>query len=96
MSDLQVAVVHVDDNGNIQSVTHEDFDTFSARGRVEDCDCEFITCVCTEARKHKTDCFLRLAMTCPIPIECGKHGVDVCPTCDPCTCEGPDLPPGSS
>jgi hypothetical protein len=25
-------------------------------------------------------------MRCPVGIEC-QHGYDVCPTCDPCTCE---------
>ena len=69
------------------TIVVEDYDTYAARGRVPDCDCELIQCVCTEARKHKVGCDYRLAMTCAIPVEC-DHGVDCCPQCDPCTCGG--------
>ena len=59
---------------------------FMARDRVEDCDCELISCVCVEARVHRENCPYRGAMTCAVPIEC-DHGYDVCPKCDPCTCK---------
>jgi hypothetical protein len=32
------------------------------------------------------DCALYKAINCGTPIEC-PHGWDVCPICDPCTCE---------
>jgi hypothetical protein len=69
--------------------TTMDYEEFTAIGRVADCDCGLITCVCEEARSHKKECRYRLAMTCAIPISCDAHGYDVCPTCDPCTCERP-------
>lgn len=62
---------------------------FMARGRVEDCDCEMIQCVCVLARQHDKDCKFRRALTCAIGIECEEHGRDVCPVCDPCTCSKP-------
>lgn len=36
--------------------------------------------------RHVSGCTMRLALTCAVAIEC-RHGYDVCPTCDPCTCE---------
>lgn len=36
--------------------------------------------------KHKEDCPYQKAMSNPVGIEC-KHGYDVCPECDPCTCK---------
>lgn len=60
---------------------------YMARGRVADCDCQLIQCVCAEARKHKIGCQRRLAMTCPVPISCDAHGLEVCQECDPCSCE---------
>lgn len=59
---------------------------FERIGRVEDCDCGLIQCVCQEARKHKKDCPLRFSMTCAIPFPCDEHGMDVCPICTPCNC----------
>jgi hypothetical protein len=35
---------------------------------------------------HKTSCRFRRAETCALPVEC-EHGYDVCPKCDPCTCQ---------
>jgi len=67
----------------------EGVETFMARGRVEDCDCELIQCVCAIARQHAEDCKFRKALTCAIGIECEEHGRDVCPVCDPCTCSKP-------
>jgi hypothetical protein len=32
------------------------------------------------------DCPLYKAVNCGTPIEC-EHGYDVCPICDPCTCD---------
>jgi hypothetical protein len=63
----------------------EDEATFMARGRASDCDCQLITCVCTEARAHDKTCRHRVALTCAVPIVC-EHGYDTCPECDPCTC----------
>ena len=60
--------------------------TFLARGRVVDCDCQLLQCVCAEARRHAKECRYRFAMTCAVPIACDPHGRDVCPTCDACTC----------
>ncbi len=37
------------------------------------------------AEGHHEKCQLFVAANCAIPIEC-KHGYDVCPECDPCTC----------
>ena len=45
-----------------------------------------LACVCAVNRNHKTYCPFRRAVTVPIGIEC-EHGRDVCPVCDPCTCE---------
>lgn len=51
------------------------------------CDvCGHIACVCKIQKVHDDDCKFRRAATCPIPIEC-DHGYDVCPMCDPCTCD---------
>jgi len=44
-------------------------------------------CACDVRSAHPDEkCKFRLAMTCAVGIEC-DHGYDVCPTCDPCTCE---------
>jgi hypothetical protein len=71
------------------TVFFESEKAYMARGRVLDCDCALIQCVCTEARKHKAGCQRRLAMTCAIPISCDAHGRDICEECDPCSCERP-------
>lgn len=63
-----------------------DFETFTAIGRVPDCDCGMIQCVCEEARRHLPECQRRKAITCAVEVTCGPHGLDVCPTCDPCGC----------
>jgi len=68
-------------------VIFEDEKEFMARGRPADCDCELISCVCTEARQHKLACRYRKALTCAVAIDCEPHGFDVCPECDPCTCK---------
>jgi hypothetical protein len=66
------------------------FEEYSAQGRVSDCDCNLISCVCVQARQHKLGCRYQMALTCAIPIACEAHGSDVCPTCDACTClKGP-------
>ena len=64
----------------------ESEEVWMARGRVPDCDCQLLQCVCVEKRQHKEGCQYRLALTCAIPIACEPHNFDVCPTCDPCTC----------
>jgi len=48
--------------------------------------CGHFACVCSILENHLDGCQFRLAATCSIPVEC-DHGFDVCPTCDPCTCE---------
>lgn len=63
----------------------ETFEEYSARGRVHDCDCQLIQCVCLVKRQHQEDCRFRVSLTCAVPIEC-EHGVDVCPHCDKCDC----------
>ena len=49
------------------------------------CVCGFINCICGFKTNHKPTCKFRKAIACRVPIEC-KHGYDVCPICDPCTC----------
>lgn len=68
------------------TVSFEEESEYTARGRVPDCDCQLLSCVCAEARTHAKDCRFRKALTCAIPIACEAHGYDVCPVCDPCTC----------
>lgn len=36
--------------------------------------------------RHKPDCTFWRALSGPVAIEC-EHGYDVCPICDPCTCQ---------
>lgn len=49
-------------------------------------ECGFISCVCEVRKNHVPECKFRKAMETSVGIEC-DHGYDVCPTCDPCTCE---------
>lgn len=63
------------------------FDEFKKIGRVDDCDCGLIRCVCQEARQHKDGCPYKLAMTCAVPISCDEHDLDICPDCHKCTCQ---------
>jgi hypothetical protein len=63
------------------------FKEYSAIGRVADCDCGLIECVCKEARQHSKDCAYRFAMTCAVTFPCKDHGLDACIICDHCTCE---------
>ncbi len=48
--------------------------------------CNFLACICTIEQLHDVKCKFRISATCAIAIEC-EHGFDVCPKCDPCTCE---------
>lgn len=74
-------------NGPIPAGSYlESYEKFSARGRVEDCDCGLIQCACAQTRPHDQDCSFRIAMTCAVPINCEPHGVYVCPICDVCDC----------
>jgi hypothetical protein len=73
-------------DGSVELRTDVTLEEYMAMGRVADCDCQLIKCVCTEARKHDKRCIYRIAMTCAIPIACEDHGQDVCPVCDPCIC----------
>lgn len=48
--------------------------------------CGHLACVCKIIAEHPNpECRFRVSATCPVGIEC-EHGYDVCPTCDPCTC----------
>jgi len=69
-------------NAHIENLT-----TFMQRGRVADCDCRMIECVCAMARQHKSKCAFRKALTCAVGIACDDHDREVCPICDPCTCK---------
>lgn len=62
------------------------YEEFEARGRLADCDCQLIQCVCAEARQHVEGCYYRKSITCAIPIECDEHGHSICLSCYPCTC----------
>jgi hypothetical protein len=52
----------------------------------DNCNCGFITCICKYKKEHHSSCLFLKAVSCSIGIEC-DHGYDVCPKCDPCTCE---------
>lgn len=78
----------VDADGHVLGKTDATFEEYTARGRVSDCTCRLIQCVCTRSRGHKDDCTYRMALTCPISVPCEEHGYDVCPHCDLCTCKG--------
>lgn len=62
------------------------FAEWASRGRVDDCDCNLISCVCELARQHELGCRYRFALTCAVAVACEPHGRDVCEKCDPCTC----------
>ena len=62
-------------------ITLSDFQT-----PLEECRCGHIACVCNIETNHSEDCKFRRAATCSVGIEC-EHGYDVCPICDPCTCD---------
>lgn len=49
------------------------------------CACGHLSCICESLKKHTSSCKFLAAVKCPIGIEC-PHGYDVCPLCDPCTC----------
>lgn len=85
--DKQPDVLVITPDGDIKEEL--DFKTFLARGRVADCTCDMISCVCNEIKGHKKECHFRLAQTCPFEILC-EHGLDCCLECDKCTCA--DLP----
>jgi len=63
----------------------ESWEVFTARGRVEDCACGMIQCVCVEARKHDERCLYRKSLLCALAFPCEKHGLDECLDCD-CDC----------
>jgi len=72
-------------------VAIEDEETFLARGRVKDCDCQMLQCVCTEVRQHKPECRWRMALLAPIGFACEPHDREECPVCDACTCSPVEL-----
>lgn len=47
--------------------------------------CDHFACICEVLKTHLRGYLYRLAV-CGIAIEC-EHGYDVCPKCDPCSCE---------
>jgi hypothetical protein len=55
--------------------------------------CDHFACVCNILATHNEKCLYRLATT-GVAIEC-EHGYDVCPRCDPCTCEEIPQPSGA-
>jgi hypothetical protein len=67
-------------------VGFQDEAEYIAQGRVEDCDCQMLQCVCVEVRKHKPECRWRKALVAPIGFACEQHNLEECPTCDACTC----------
>lgn len=48
--------------------------------------CGHLACVCATRTGHRPGCAFRAAVTSSVGIEC-EHGRDVCPICDPCTCD---------
>lgn len=51
----------------------EDFEEWTARGRVPDCDCGLLQCACEAIRPHQKSCAFRLSITSPVdfgPMEC--------------------------
>jgi hypothetical protein len=40
----------------------------------------------TPTQRHHPACRLFISANCSVAITC-PHGYDVCPTCDPCTCD---------
>ncbi len=48
-------------------------------------ECGHLACVCAILQRHAEPCLFRRAATGPVAMAC-KHGHDVCPECDPCTC----------
>lgn len=69
-----------------RALTPEEWKKELEARRAKDCFCQLIECVCNQVRDHKEDCHFRKAMICAVPISC-QHGVDVCPQCDPCSCQ---------
>jgi hypothetical protein len=51
----------------------------------EQCKCGHICCVCALLKNHHPLCSFKMASA-GVGVECG-HGRDVCPICDPCTCD---------
>jgi hypothetical protein len=51
--------------------------------------CDRLACVCNVQATHKETCRYRVSTQCPVAVAC-EHGFDVCPICDPCTCNDPE------
>lgn len=69
----------------MKRVTPEEYEKHHS-GRVKDCFCKQIQCVCEMVRNHQETCKFRRAVLCSIPIACEEHDRDVCPACDACDC----------
>lgn len=53
------------------------------------CTCgNLATCTCEIEKKHKKGCRFLRAATLSVELPC-DHGLQACPTCDPCTCSPP-------
>ena len=48
------------------------------------------SCICLIKHQHREGCKFRAAATCGVGIACTDHNRDVCPICDPCTCDSDD------
>ncbi len=63
----------------------EDFEVYAARGRVPNCTCGLIECLCTQIAGHTDHCRFKVSALSPVCFPC-EHDLDVCATCTPCTC----------
>lgn len=52
--------------------------------------CGRLACVCNIIEKHAEHCKYRRSATSAVAIAC-RHGFDVCPICDACTCQQEEL-----
>ncbi len=62
--------------------------------RREDGTCFVVCGACDASKTHKQGCRYLKSLSCWIAIEC-EHGLEVCPTCDPCTCGARSVSEGS-
>ncbi len=82
----EALMAYVETGALPEGSVEEPIEDFMARGRVEDCDCDMIECVCTLVRPHKKRCRYRIALICPVEVLCAAHKLEVCPECDACDC----------
>jgi hypothetical protein len=82
----EALMAYVETGALPEGSVEEPIEDFMARGRVKDCDCDMIECVCLQIRQHKKRCPYCVALICPVEVLCRKHKLEVCPECDACTC----------